>query len=569
MKKAIDTHAYWIRIYDSPPSLTSLTKERGSNINEDASWGELSREELGFLLPHFVGLPVIFNHLSNDQTDQYCIPGYEKGQRAMTMGLVVRSVQHPVCGSVDLLIRPYNATHGQILVNMIEGKICLGWSLQHQRTADKVLMHEVSICKQGKRPNTWLRGIIELPEASPLASSSVPFTLGRFTAAVSEPARASREWICWPLHLKYNSSQNVKKIEHKVVASNMYTLLNQQPSTMTQPVTDSPPTNKEAEPHGVVSHSPQADAGSSSSSTTQAPVSTTNQTVTNESDVVVVEHASVSTDKPKLQPLFDVSDPKCAAEYFNTLCSGTQKLMTTLASEETKADDVVPKLIDFVFKFAQGAQCVLQENTLNYDTIASLRQQLQSVYKTEAASVHKNLMDTLMSAASAPDPKLFSLASYIQKHPEICAHLTNENVYTTSELSGTSNAAGTVSNEEYSQKASVPMTTKRAAASQLERQPGTAKKYKPLADMFNQFCDQQKQVNREFNASGLVRPTVPVGHLNQVSSRASMNDNHTAPATAYPSLSDMFNNLDNQTASEPCFPASNLARRTSVYSSMV
>jgi hypothetical protein len=222
----------------------------------------------------------------------------------------------------------------------------------------------------------------------------------------------------------------------------------------------------------------------------------------------------------------------------------------------------------------------MHENTLNYDTIASLRDQLQSVYKTEAASVHKNLMDTLMSAASTPDPKLFSLASYIQKHPEICAHLNNDNLpveYTTGAHS-TSNAIDTVSNELRSETASAPVTNKRTAASRLDIQPGTAKKYKPLADMFDQLCDEQERTNhefkvKEFNVNGLVRPTVTVGHLNQtsnnVSNRASMNGNSEAPRPAYPSLSDMFNNLDNPTAGGTSFPTSNLARRASVYSSMV
>jgi hypothetical protein len=117
-------------------------------------------------------------------------------------------------------------------------------------------------------------------------------------------------------------------------------------------------------------------------------------------------------------------------------------------------------------------------------------------------------------------------------------------------------------------------------------------KYAPLANMFDSFCAQQKQLNHEFNVNSLVRPTVPVSHLtsryqpneavhdinnnnnNMVSSRSSVSQpgyskQPEATQNIYPDMSDIFKTLDNQTLTGTVFPTVDLASRTHAYSKMV
>jgi hypothetical protein len=188
LKSAVAHHAYWMRIYDTPPDHAALQKHRiapennhlhlGCDEPKDISkvsgkclewWQALSATELTQLLPFMAGgLPVISHHddNTNQSADAICTRNI--------MGQVVAAAQH-ADGSVDVCIRPCNTVEGVWLCGLIESGCFQGISLHHIRNERTIQLREVSVCIQGKRPSTWLMAVVRLTDVKPMATTSVPY----------------------------------------------------------------------------------------------------------------------------------------------------------------------------------------------------------------------------------------------------------------------------------------------------------------------------------------------------------------------------------------------------------
>jgi hypothetical protein len=189
LKSAVAHHAYWMRIYDTPPDHTALQNNRiasghnrmqspGCDESTDITkvsgkclewWQALSATELTMLLPFMAGgLPVISHH--DDNTDQPADATYTRN----IMGRVVAAAQH-TDGSVDVCIRPCNTVEGVWLCGLIESGCFQGISLHHIRNERTIQLREVSVCIQGKRPSTWLMAVIRLSDMKPMPTTSIPY----------------------------------------------------------------------------------------------------------------------------------------------------------------------------------------------------------------------------------------------------------------------------------------------------------------------------------------------------------------------------------------------------------
>ena len=169
--EATCSHAYWICIYGSPPEHEVLSRMRVDPSltleQREEFCTQLSKEELTILHPHMVGLEVIRHHEGNDLSEDAPFTGTSGGRR--THGIVIASRQDPGSGDVELLLRPYQCTHGRWMVSLLEGGVMNGFSLQHVRYGKNVQLREISICVEGKRPNSTLRNIVQLHDAPALA----------------------------------------------------------------------------------------------------------------------------------------------------------------------------------------------------------------------------------------------------------------------------------------------------------------------------------------------------------------------------------------------------------------
>jgi hypothetical protein len=92
-------------------------------------------------------------------------------------------------GAVDVLIRFYDTPFGHSLCLAVENGFLQGVSLQHVRLPTSIILREVSLCRRGKRPDSWLKDIVFLPELlSPEHTSRVyrhPDQLLQFKASSS------------------------------------------------------------------------------------------------------------------------------------------------------------------------------------------------------------------------------------------------------------------------------------------------------------------------------------------------------------------------------------------------
>jgi hypothetical protein len=188
LRSAVAHHAYWMRIYDTPPDHTVLQNNRTASENNNLQlscdkakditkvsgkclewWQALSATELSLLLPFMAGgLPVISHH--DDNTNQPADAIYTRN----VMGRVVAAAQH-ADGSVDVCIRPCNTVEGVWLCGLIESGCFQGISLHHIRNERTIQLREVSVCIQGMRPSTWLMAVIRLSDMKPMPTSSVPY----------------------------------------------------------------------------------------------------------------------------------------------------------------------------------------------------------------------------------------------------------------------------------------------------------------------------------------------------------------------------------------------------------
>jgi hypothetical protein len=188
LKFAVAHHAYWMRIYDTPPEHTALQNNRTASGNNHLQlgcdkpkditkvtgkclewWQALSATELTLLLPFMAGgLPVISHH--DDNTNQPADAMYTRN----VMGRVVAAAQH-ADGSVDVCIRPCNTVEGVWLCGLIESGCFQGISLHHIRNERTIQLREVSVCIQGRRPSTWLMAVIRLSDMKPMPNASVPY----------------------------------------------------------------------------------------------------------------------------------------------------------------------------------------------------------------------------------------------------------------------------------------------------------------------------------------------------------------------------------------------------------
>lgn len=120
--------------------------------------GELSREELEEQLPNLVNLPVMLEHLCNDASD----PPTFSGEPRYPLGRVVEAKQDSVTGSVFAYVQFYDTDDGKTGCMETEIGHTRGCSLHHfiNLTLHKIVLRELSICFQGKRPGTLLHTIL-------------------------------------------------------------------------------------------------------------------------------------------------------------------------------------------------------------------------------------------------------------------------------------------------------------------------------------------------------------------------------------------------------------------------
>jgi hypothetical protein len=161
VQQCIQTRAYWLICYASPPDRASLEARRlDSNATREQrreAWKELCFEELSVLTPYFVGVEVIINHTGNDPELDPPLP---QGCVRKTLGLITQSRQDPQTGTVYVLVKPYDGIEGFVLCALLEFNIMRGVSIQHVRARHCAQIREVSVCLQGKRSGTWLHSIV-------------------------------------------------------------------------------------------------------------------------------------------------------------------------------------------------------------------------------------------------------------------------------------------------------------------------------------------------------------------------------------------------------------------------
>lgn len=239
--------AYVLRVYDNPKPHDVLTAERNDPRKSEKEiinhWLELSDKELIVCKPQFIGLPVIMEHMGNDQTDGSWRPmlgGYER----KTCGVVV-GVEQDDKVNTDVILRFFNTIDGWWACNHLE--TCFqGASIQHTRSIGEIdpSLREISIVLLGKHKNTNRVRIIELENPPPLEQMSVPYKHIP-TFDFSKQEEIVRQHPNYDKFLMYGLAKNqtqqtkpIKIVSYSSILSSSYSLYTESENKMS---TDSTP----------------------------------------------------------------------------------------------------------------------------------------------------------------------------------------------------------------------------------------------------------------------------------------------------------------------------------------
>ena len=148
---------YIFRLYTDPLSHHQIEQFRNHNDKSirDFYILELSKEELQRCLKFLRGAPIIIEHRMTDGDPL----------QSSVFGKVLDAAQCARTGSVYVLVQPQNHVHGRYMVKLIEYIGMNGISLHHAiNDQHGVSIREASICWKGKRMNTDLISVVQVPE---------------------------------------------------------------------------------------------------------------------------------------------------------------------------------------------------------------------------------------------------------------------------------------------------------------------------------------------------------------------------------------------------------------------
>lgn len=182
------TTAYKFRVYTRPPTfreLDALRHDPSLTAEErDFYQKELSREELGKMVPGMVGRLVLFNHIADApgmesrSPEELAALGENRVQRE-ALGYVAKAEQDPIDGSIYVYLVLFDNIEGRLAFNQHLRRVeqgtggAGGISLHHTRTGAVSRTREVSICYKGLRPETVYIETVRLASVPPPPSNRV------------------------------------------------------------------------------------------------------------------------------------------------------------------------------------------------------------------------------------------------------------------------------------------------------------------------------------------------------------------------------------------------------------